>query len=116
MHMNLEEELIAPCGIYCGICVAYFGYRMDGEKRKDSCPGCKQRDKRCAFLKKNCDRLSEKKVEYCFECEDFPCKDLGKLDERYREKYGISVIENLKFIKENGIENFSDNKKRDTMP
>jgi hypothetical protein len=29
-----SEELIAPCGMNCGICVAFFGYTMSGNKRK----------------------------------------------------------------------------------
>ena len=44
--------------------------------------------------------------EYCFQCPEFPCERLKRLDKRYREKYAMSEIENLKTIKEKGIEPF----------
>jgi TP53 regulating kinase-like protein len=30
-------ELIAPCGMNCGVCVAFFGYTLEGKKRKHVC-------------------------------------------------------------------------------
>jgi hypothetical protein len=102
----MEEALIAPCGNNCATCVAYFGYRMDGNRRKDSCPGCRIKNKKCAFLKKHCELLSKNKIEFCFECETFPCEHLVNLDNDYRTKYNMSVIENLEFIRDNGIDKF----------
>ena len=102
----MEKELIAPCGNNCSICVAYFGYRMDGKRRKDACPGCRTKNKNCAFLKKHCELLSKNKIEFCFECETFPCEHLVKLDNDYRTKYNMSVIENLEFIRDSGIDRF----------
>jgi len=102
----MREELIAVCGMNCRICVAYFGYNMSGKKSKNPCAGCRVRDKNCAFIKKRCGKASKKEVEYCFECKDFPCEILEKLDKGYRQKYKMSMIDNLKFIKENGIKKF----------
>jgi hypothetical protein len=31
-----SEELIAPCGMNCRICLGYFGYTSTGKKRKGS--------------------------------------------------------------------------------
>ncbi len=95
----------------CAVCVSYFGYTMAGKKRESRCLGCKPRDKGCSFLKKDCGKLSNESVKYCFECEDFPCENLKELDEGYREKYGMSMIENLEFIKKNGIEAFLEQQK-----
>ena len=106
MKESFRQELIAPCGMNCGICIGYFGYAMNDRKRKNICEGCRIRDKNCAFIKKQCEKLSKKEVEYCFECEDFPCENLEKLDKRYQEKYDMSMIKNLEFIKENGINLF----------
>jgi len=106
MSKKFKEELIAPCGMNCGICIGYFGYAMNGRKRKNICVGCRIRDKNCAFLKKECEKLSKKEVEYCFQCEDFPCENLEKLDKRYREKHDMSMIENLKIIRKNGMKEF----------
>jgi hypothetical protein len=41
-----------------------------------------------------------------------PCKKLENLDKRYRKRYAMSVVENLKDIQTNGIENFLRPKKR----
>ena len=106
MKESFRQELIAPCGMNCGICIGYFGYATNGRKRKNICEGCRIRDKNCAFIKKQCEKLSKKEVEYCFECEDFPCENLEKLDKCYQEKYDMSMIKNLEFIKENGINLF----------
>jgi hypothetical protein len=102
----VKPELIAPCGMNCGICIAYYGYRLDGDKRAKPCIGCRPSRKNCAFIMKRCKYLPTKAVESCFECRDFPCENLRKLDERYRTKFRMSMIENLEFIKRNGIEQF----------
>ena len=46
------------------------------------------------------------KVKYCYECPDFPCRHLEPIDKRYRENYRMSMIENLEYIRDNGIERF----------
>jgi len=53
-----------------------------------------------------CELLAKGSVRFCFECEIFPCKRLEALDKRYRTKYHMSMIENLNYIKEFGIEEF----------
>jgi hypothetical protein len=103
---DFSENLIAPCGMNCRICIGYFGYTMSGKKRKMKCIGCKPRDKSCAFLKKYCKKLTKKEFDYCFECSDFPCIHLEKIDKVYRERYNMSMIKNLKDIKQYGIEEF----------
>lgn len=103
---KFTPELIAPCGMNCGICVAFFGYTLRGEKRKRPCSTCRVRRSRCAFIKKQCSKLATKQIEYCFECTDFPCAKLGTLDRRYREKFEMSMIENLSYMQANGIAQF----------
>ena len=102
-------ELIAPCGMDCALCVSYQFGKNDLNRQgfgKAYCAGCRPRGKNCTFLKKQCSRLGEGRVEFCFECEDFPCKRLTALDKRYRSKYHMSMIENLKDIKALGMEKF----------
>lgn len=101
-----SELLIAPCGMNCRICIGYFGYTVNGKKRKMKCIGCKPRDKGCAFLKKYCKKLTNNEVNYCFECSDFPCSHLEKLDNMYQKRYQMSMIENLKEIRDNGMNTF----------
>jgi hypothetical protein len=99
----LTAKLVAPCGRNCGICVAFFGYTMSGRRRKQPCRGCLSRITLCAFLKQHCDALATQRIHYCFECPEFPCVRLTTLDRRYRDKYGKSVIENLRHIQRLGI-------------
>ncbi|MGB6606408.1 MAG: DUF3795 domain-containing protein [Atribacterota bacterium] len=83
--------------------------RYDLEKeglRKRYCSGCRPRGKNCTFMKKHCDLLGKGLVRFCYECEKFPCSRLKDLDKRYRTRYHMSMIENLKFIKEHGIESY----------
>ena len=111
-HGKFTPELIAPCGMNCGICIAFFGYTVSGEKRKHTCITCRLRKGPCAFIKKQCGKLKDGEIEYCFECMDFPCKNLTTLDTRYRAKYRMSMIENLKELKEKGMEQFLANQER----
>ncbi|MCK4996622.1 MAG: DUF3795 domain-containing protein, partial [Thermoplasmatales archaeon] len=67
MSEKFEKELIAPCGMNCGICIGFFGYVVNGRKRKMACIGCREKDKACVFVKKNCKKLLNKEIEYCFE-------------------------------------------------
>ena len=103
----MEGKLIAPCGMNSDICVSYLAMKNDLNKkgfRKTYCAGCLPRGKNCRFMKKNCEKLGKGLVRFCYECSDFPCRRLKDLDKRYRIKYHMSMIENLIFIKEHGIE------------
>jgi len=107
----MRPELIAPCGMNCGICIAYFGYRLDGNKRAKACIGCRPSGKKCAFIMKRCKYLPTKAVRFCFESGEFPCENLRKLDKRYRTKFRMSMLDNLEFIKKNGMEKFLNQQK-----
>ena len=105
----MEEKLIAPCGMNCNLCSGYLALKHDIKSegfRISYCAGCKPRDKKCAFLKKQCQILLNGQVEYCYECHDFPCKRLSYIDQRYKTLYRMSMIENLEFIRDNGIDKF----------
>ncbi len=104
-----KAELIAPCGMNCGICSGYLALTRDVKTkgiRMPYCAGCRPRRKNCAFLKKQCDLLRMGQVEYCHECRSFPCRRLQDLDTRYRTLFRMSMIENLESIKEDGIRRF----------
>jgi len=105
----LEEKLIAPCGMNCGVCISYLAMKNDLNKRgfkKVYCEGCLPRGKNCLHMGDRCEVLGKGLVRFCYECRDYPCKRLKTLDKRYRTKYHMSMIENLEFIKEQGIERF----------
>jgi hypothetical protein len=105
----MEEELIAPCGMNCGVCVSYLAMKNDLKKKgfgKKYCAGCLPRSENCVFMQRHCERLWKGRVRFCYECEDFPCRRLKALDKRYSSKYHMSMIENLVFIKKYGIDKF----------
>jgi len=104
-----EHDLIAPCGMNCSLCVSYqfgkFDFNKKGFNRK-YCPGCIPRGKFCTYMANHCDLLGKGKIRFCTDCKDFPCKHLKYLDKRYSTKYHMSMIDNLDFIKEYGMEAF----------
>lgn len=93
----------------CGICSGHLALKHDVKDkgiRMPYCAGCRPRGKNCAFLKKRCALLADGKVNYCHECKGFPCESLIHLDKRYKTHFRMSMIENLQFIKNNGIKRF----------
>jgi len=101
----MRIKLIAPCGMNCGLCMAYL-------RDKKNCPGCRSTEinpfKSCNNCTiKNCEHLEKKNLKYCSsECEKYPCPRLKNLDKRYRAKYSMSMIDNLDTIVNTGIFNF----------
>jgi len=110
----MEEVLIAPCGMNCGICSSYLALKQDIKSRgirMPYCSGCRSRNKQCAFIKKRCGLLTGGLVQYCYECKDFPCANLLRLDKKYRACYRMSMVENLECIKAKGIQQLIDAEK-----
>jgi hypothetical protein len=106
---STKSSLIAPCGMNCGICRAYL-------REKNKCPGCRGSDEnklssRVNCKIKNCNELNKNNLKFCYKCERFPCERINHLDKRYRTKYNMSMIENLKNIEKNGIRKFVSNEK-----
>jgi len=102
--MPIKSTMIAPCGMNCSICYAHL-------REKRVCPGCRGSDQnipdsciRCII--RNCDKLKQGKMKYCFSCRIYPCARLKQLDKRYRTKYGMSMLENLENISNSGIREF----------
>ena len=96
----MKKNLIACCGMNCGLCLMYL-------REMNKCPGCfsgRKVNQRC--IKCGIKLCQDRQGEYCFDCQKFPCERLKRLDKRYRERYGMSEIDNLKMIKEKGINFF----------
>jgi len=108
--INITSSLIAPCGMNCGLCIGYH-------REKNKCAGCRStslnKPNHCINCSiKNCVMLPAVKSKFCFSCPKYPCSLIKNLDKRYRNKYGMSMIENLNSIKESGIRNFIKNEKQ----
>jgi hypothetical protein len=96
----------------CRLCRAY----IRDIKYIKACPGCRGDDsvksKSCVTCRiKNCEKIVQGRVRYCFSCDNFPCATLNHLDKRYRARYGMSMIDNLVNIKKFGIRHFIRNEK-----
>jgi len=101
-------ETTGCCGIDCGLCPRFY------TKGDSACPGCgglnfKEKHPSCGFL--TC-CVIKNGFEVCSDCKDYPCKRFDS------EKAGYDsfvthkkVFINLDFIKDNGIEQFSENQK-----
>ena len=104
-----DSDLIAPCGMNCGICKAYLAYSRGVLYKKGEvshCSGCLVRNKNCAFIKRGCEKIRKKQIRFCYECKDMPCKELAKIDDYYSARYGMSMVENLKLIRERSMDEF----------
>lgn len=104
------EELIAPCGMNCAICSRYLSY-INNLKRSQ-CPGCRPENKKCSYLFENCPGINggldgNSDADYCIECRHYPCKQINRMDKRYRTNYEMSVKENLERIETIGVERFT---------
>lgn len=83
----IDRNLLAPCGLYCGVCAVRTAHREDNQKFKErlssvygctpeeiSCNGClsDHRFKFCRLCRvRSC--VQEKGYEGCHECGEFPC-------------------------------------------
>ncbi len=113
VSITIPTNLIAPCGMNCRLCWGYI-------RKINNCPGCQAIDSqetqksicRTTCKIRNCKEIIKDETKYCSDtCDRFPCSRLKQLDKRYRTKYGMSMIDNLKMIKEFGIRHFIRNEK-----
>jgi len=63
----IEEDLIAPCGMNCGLCVSYLAGKNALNQQgfhKKYCPGCIPRGENCLFMKDQCDLVGSGLVRF----------------------------------------------------
>ena len=105
----ISEELIAPCGMNCAICSNYLAYINN--LNRSQCAGCRPSNKKCSYLFDKCSGINSNLegntiAPFCFECNQYPCKQINRMDDRYRNNYKMSVKDNLEYINKNGIDIF----------
>ena len=74
-HQTRTNPLFSACGLNCGLCPRYY---TDGPSR---CPGCAGEgftEAHCSCSVLSC--CQRKGLEYCFLCEEFPCKKYDGAD------------------------------------
>lgn len=107
MPDNVDNGYFAPCGMNCLLCYVHL-------RKKKSCPGCMIGDENKPERCKKCPIAlcaAERNYKYCYECLDYPCKLVKNLDKSYRVRYNASLIENLNFVSENGLDEFMKTEK-----
>ena len=102
MPNKIENIMFAPCGINCMVCYKHC-------YSKKPCIGCLSGDlgkpehcRKCRI--KEC--IKAKDVAYCYQCGEFPCKQIKYLEKSYMTRYGVSLIKNSITVKDIGMEAF----------
>jgi hypothetical protein len=117
-----ERALISPCGLNCGACPLYIA-RTDEALRKRiaegqgvpleevyTCPGCRPAKGRLPGVGTGpvCDTFAcavdDKKVEFCYECDDFPCLKLAPCADRAQEIPHNTKVYQLVLLQKEGID------------
>lgn len=109
---NNRFNTLAPCGVYCGACPS-FNKSCKGcacnDINQDRCSkwSCKIRD--CCY--------NEKGLDYCIDCDEFPCKIINKKlfsthkdDPRFTYRHEIPEI--FAGLKNIDLENYLDFQKQ----
>ena len=103
MASNEERALISPCGLYCGACPLYRAGTDETLRNRIAerqgipaeqvqvCAGCRPLlgVVSAAGGETACDTyicaVNDKKVEFCYACDDFPCLKLAPAADRAQE-------------------------------
>jgi len=109
MPSKIESSMFAPCGMNCIVCYKHCYH-------KKPCAGCLNSDlgkpEHCRKCKiKDC--VNEKGLTYCFECSEFPCKQINSLEKSYNTRYSASLVKNSQTVKETGLVNFMEQQQKD---
>lgn len=118
------RKIVAPCGIDCFNCEmfednvteefqSYFAEKYHIQKELITCKGCIE-DNICLLLKlqgkscKTADCAREKKVDYCYECNTFPCENLMPVSDEAKKVPHNLKIYNLCRMKSIGIDAWAE--------
>lgn len=93
---NINKALLAPCGLYCGVCAIYIAHRDNNLKFKEKlmnvykpfvetvddvqCLGCLSDEVVFGYCQtcpiKSC--VKEKELDGCYQCDEWPCKHIKR--------------------------------------
>jgi len=112
-------NLVAPCGIDCGLCELYIcrdnlslrAYLVSRGIPDASlpCAGCRGVHGGCPVITGTCETYTcvhDKGVAFCFECGDFPCSKLNPAADRADVLPHNTKVFNLCTIQRLGVEGF----------
>jgi hypothetical protein len=119
--LTRDLSLTAPCGIYCGDCECYkakddpklLAYLVSAspalKKGGLPCAGCRPINGKCPAVEDVCATYActlEHRVDFCFECSEFPCGKLNPSADRANTLPHNMKVFNLCYIKNYGLEKF----------
>ena len=113
MPEKIEPVMFAPCGMNCLVCYKHCYHRKP-------CAGCLKSDQgkpeHCRKCKiKDC--VAKRQITYCFECPEYPCKQIKRLEKSYNIRYHASLMGNSQMVKEQGMAGFlAQQKEKYTCP
>lgn len=58
------------------------------------------------------DCVEKRRITYCFEYLEYPCKQIKGLEKSYNTRYHTSLMENSQMVKEQGMAGFLTRQKR----
>ena len=104
---GISSEMFAPCGMNCMVCYKHCYH-------KKPCAGCIPGDEgkpeHCRKCKiKEC--VIERELSYCYECPEYPCRQLRSLERSYNTRYHASLVENSHMVQTRGVETFMEKQK-----
>lgn len=122
MASDEERALISSCGIYCGSCPLHKARTDETLRRKIAerqgipvekvllCAGCRPSKGLVPVAGGDpiCDTyacaVNDKKVEFCYACEDFPCLKLAPCADRAQAIPHNTKVYNLILLQKLGID------------
>ncbi|MDY6795098.1 MAG: DUF3795 domain-containing protein [Actinomycetota bacterium] len=127
--MIVDERLLAPCGLYCGVCAVLIAHHDDNDKFKERltgvyglksvedihCKGCLSDD--LFIFCESCpirECCKDKGIEGCHQCDDFPCEFIEKFPLEVGKRV---IIRAIPYRREVGTEKWvEDEEKRYICP
>ena len=119
MKDSTRINMVAPCGIDCALCELYIAGQDEKLRQillskgipaeSIPCAGCRSVQGKCPVIRGECKTwqcVETRKVQYCYECPDFPCDKLHPSANRADVLPHNMKIYNLCTIKRIGVENF----------
>jgi hypothetical protein len=119
MQTQERREMVAPCGIDCGNCELFICkddpklyeslIKRGIPKERIPCAGCREVQGHCPVIPEVCATYTcsnGKKLNFCFECNDFPCNMLQPSADRANVLPHNLKVFNLCTIKNKGLDNF----------
>ena len=122
-------QMTSPCGRDCFNCPVYIAENNERLKKRiarnfnipidqASCKGCRNEKGIIGFVNMKdtcaifrCTRA--KKIDFCCECEDFPCDHLHPLADRADQFPHNTKVFNLCLIKKMGLEQWAETKAKE---